>query len=105
MKMKFGVDLGTECTHDLCDCIKNAIEKKVLPAVYDRGYYEGTVAIIGALDSIIDSYQRAKKQGISDAKFTQVMTKRLAQFVSGSGQSKPGDVSVEDVSGKEGLLN
>jgi len=103
-RTQYGIDLDETCGHELCNCIKKAIEKKLLPAVYDQGYTEGEVTILSAIDSIIASYKQASAKGIPDERFVQVITAKLASYIAASTQAGPG-VEVKELTSKKEPVN
>lgn len=79
--VRYGVELDGDCDHHICDCIKKAIEDKVLPASYDSGYKDCGKDIAKALPIIIRSFQAGKKQGLTDAEWIAAFSRRLLAYV------------------------
>lgn len=77
--MKFKIDLRQDCDHTLCDCIKDAIQGKVLPAVYDEGYADGAADIIAAIPDILNSASEAIERGISPREWGKQMSRDLVE--------------------------
>ena len=78
--MKIKIDLDKNCEHDLCDCLKRAIEAKVLPEVYDEGFRDGADEIISAIPTIVVSAAKAMDAGISAEDWCKEMSKQLTNM-------------------------
>jgi hypothetical protein len=80
-KTRYAVELGDDCEHHICDCIKTALEESVLPASYDRGYADCGKHIIESLPIIIESYKKGMAQGLGDDEWIAAFSRRLLAFV------------------------
>jgi hypothetical protein len=101
---RYGVTIKGDCDHQLCQCIKDAIETEMLPAAYDHGYVEGADHLLQALPTIIESYEQSKRQGIEYDTWIHTMTSRIGKFVASGLKQENVTIQEIETSGKEAIV-